>query len=387
MTDELTQLLSDKLVIGLAKKKVKGQFFSANAVDILQGLTTPVLLDNVVVIEPFVGRGDLVSYIRSNRAFRGRIECHDIDPSADLLEENTRTALGVEFTERDTLLNPPDYSNKFVLTNPPFLAGNKSKDKVTKQILNKYDTDDLFKCAVLSWTRGTQLPCGGMVILPIAFFLSLDGHCRSEFMKRFRVRRVNYFERQMFPDTSVCVVAFAFERSDTELSTQTVEWFRWENDTKKKEPLHHTFRMNAHHNWMVGGEIHDLQKSTLFGRVPAGGVCKSNFFRTDLYLKATDTAGGHIGQDIGVELRVEDFNLPEIKGTDRTFAVLSFKGRRLTRAEQERLCNRFNEFIQRRRSQYWSLWLPPFRDNGRHRLPFDTAYAILNHLHMYPEAE
>ena len=40
--------------------------------------------------------------------------------------------------KRDTILNPPNYNNKFIITNPPYLARNKSKDKTLfKQIDEK----------------------------------------------------------------------------------------------------------------------------------------------------------------------------------------------------------------------------------------------------------
>jgi len=377
--DELAEQLEQKLVITgvVHSKKLKGQFYSVNAKAILQGLRAPCLADeNIEVIEPFVGQGDLIKYIRSEHSYNGQIVCYDVQP----LEQKTNDP-STHFTQQDTLLHPPDYGNKFILTNPPFLAGNKSKDVVTKQILNKYDTDDLFKCAVLSFVQSSPvLPRAGMLILPVAFFLSMDVVCRSQFMRRFRIPRINYFERQMFPDTTVCVVAFAFERSDTELTMQRVEWYKWDNDESHPDPVCRTFEMRADCNWMVGGEIHSLPKSVLFGRVPAGGACRTNVYPTHLTLKSTDTSGGVDGHDIGLTLEDMDFKMPEIKTTDRTSAVVSFKGRALTRDEQQRLCGKFNRFIREKRAEYWSLWLPPFRDNGRHRLGFDTAYAIMQHL-------
>lgn len=50
-------------------------------------------------------------------------------------------------TAQDTLLNPPDYKNKWVITNPPYLTKNKAKDKT---IFNKYDVDDLYKATLKS---------------------------------------------------------------------------------------------------------------------------------------------------------------------------------------------------------------------------------------------
>ena len=58
---------------------------------------------------------------------------YDIEPKKD----------GI--VKKDTLLNPPDYQGKFVITNPPYLARNKCADKT---LFDKYQTNDLYKCFI-----------------------------------------------------------------------------------------------------------------------------------------------------------------------------------------------------------------------------------------------
>ena len=49
------------------------------------------------------------------------------------------------YYKKDTVKNPPDYNNKYLITNPPYLARNKSKDK---SLFDKYDVNDLYKCVI-----------------------------------------------------------------------------------------------------------------------------------------------------------------------------------------------------------------------------------------------
>ena len=104
----------------LTLKRKYGQFFTTNCDVILAGFPKPL----GPVIEPFVGNGDLVRWLGRDT------EEYDISPK----RETT--------IERDTLLNPPSYKDKFVLTNPPYLARNKNKDKT---LYDKFQQNDLFK--------------------------------------------------------------------------------------------------------------------------------------------------------------------------------------------------------------------------------------------------
>ena len=58
------------------------------------------------VIEPFAGQGDLLQWLDQLNCWTGPIESYDIDPKKD----------GI--IKRDTLLNPPNYENACIITNP-----------------------------------------------------------------------------------------------------------------------------------------------------------------------------------------------------------------------------------------------------------------------------
>jgi hypothetical protein len=108
-------------------KQELGQFYTTNYKYILQNLSIPPNI--TTIIEPFCGNADLLEFIPDKSKYS--LECYDIDPKHPFI------------IKQDTLLNPPNYNNKFILTNPPYLARNKSKSKT---LFDKYNTNDLYKC-------------------------------------------------------------------------------------------------------------------------------------------------------------------------------------------------------------------------------------------------
>ena len=176
------------------KKQEYGQFFTTNHDYILQNMDVPT--NTKTVIEPFTGNGDLLNIIPPALKDNLIIECYDIDPQND----NT--------IKRDTLFNPPSYKNKFVLTNPPYLARNKNNSKT---IYDKYDTNDLYKCFIKTLISD---PCsGGIIIIPLNFISSIrkgDIHLRKEFLQVYDIELINVFEEKVFDDTSYTVCSILF---------------------------------------------------------------------------------------------------------------------------------------------------------------------------------
>ena len=82
-------------------------------------------------IDPFAGECDLFNYSPGTKWI-----FYDIEPKKENVIKN------------DSLLNPVDYTDKTVITNPPYLAKNKTKE--FREIFEKYKEDDLYKASIKS---------------------------------------------------------------------------------------------------------------------------------------------------------------------------------------------------------------------------------------------
>jgi hypothetical protein len=336
----------------MSNKKIRGQFYTTNYEYILEGLPQPP--SNIrCIIEPFAGKGDLLNWIKADLP----IEAYDIEPKRS------------DIITRDTLLYPPNYTDAWVITNPPYLARNKNDNK---EIYEKYETNDLYKCFLNSLVDCS----GGILIIPSGFFLSprdIDVRCRHNFMKQYRILKVKYFEQQVFEDTSTTVVAFAFEKSNHELTEQDVEW----EHLPSKETRN--FTMKAEYGWIVGGEIYNLKGNVKVRRHIEGQPLKENEQQTFMTLHALDT--GMMNGRISM-IYHEGYVYPA-KDCSRATATLRVQGMVLSEEEQKELCDKFNEFIEQKREETWSLFLPQYRESkeyARKRIPFELAYLIVSYL-------
>jgi hypothetical protein len=345
-----------------SKKQLAGQFYTTRCDYILNGLPLP-LHSSARIIEPFAGTGDLLTWLEKNATATDLpIEAYDIEPKR------------ADIVQRDTLMHPPNYSNAFVITNPPYLARNKCQDKT---VFDKYDTNDLYKCFMHS-----VLPecAAGIFIIPAGIFLSprdIDARCRSQFLTNHRLLQVKYFEETVFEDTPTTVVAVAFERSPVQMTEQLVEWVSLPSGARK------TFQMRSEHGWIIGGDIYDLpvQAGVKVFRHVEGHALKAGEQLTEMTLCALDSGTEH-GR-ICLEYK-PGYTYPA-KDCSRSYATLCIHGATLTPAQQERICNQFNELIEKKRQETWSLFLPQYRESkeyARKRIPFDLAYRIVQHLMM-----
>jgi len=341
-------------------KKMKGQFYTVASSYILEGLPGPPSTARCV-IEPFAGKGDLLEWLVKNGNTLP-VEMYDIDPKKD----------GI--VQRDTLMNPPNYKDAWILTNPPYLARNKCD---TKGIFDMYETNDLYKCFITSLTK--KEPCaGGIFIIPAGFFLSprdLDVRCRNDFLSKYTLRKVKYFEETVFPDTTTTVVAFAFEKSPTLLTEQTVEWVSMPSKETK------VFKMTKENDWIIGGDIYKLPvpKGIKVRRHVEGQTLKTNEQRTSMTLCALDSGT----KDGRICLEYKEGYVYPAKDCSRTYATLCVQGKTLSAEDQKRLCLEFNELVEKKRSETWSLFLPQYRESkeyARKRIPFELAYTIVLYL-------
>jgi hypothetical protein len=344
-------------------KKTRGQFYTTNSAYILAGATVPTTANRM--IEPFAGQGDLLKWFETQGSTLP-VEAYDIEPKHPSV------------VQRDTLADPPNYANAWILTNPPYLARNKS---ASKTIFDQYGTNDLYKCFIMSLTSQPTPAAGGLIIIPAGFFFSprdLDVCCRQAFMSKYKLTRVRYFEETVFPDTPTTVVAVAFERSPiypVALTEQHVEWVCMPSGQTR------TFHMTQTNDWIIGGDIYKLTtpKDISLRRHVEGQPLKPTEQQTFMTLNALDS-GTQAGR---ISLTYKDGYIYPAQECSRAYATLRILGRTLTATEQQRLCDAFNQFIEQKRTETWSLFLPQFRESkeyARKRIPFELVYSIVLHL-------
>lgn len=334
-------------------KRQLGQYFTTNYKYVLQGFSIPETVDQL--IEPFCGNGDLLNFVSAPENYT--IEQYDIEPTRE------------NIIQRDTIQNPPEYTNKFVITNPPYLARNKSD---TKELYDKYNTNDLYKCFIKELIA--QGCVGGILIIPLNFWSSIrksDIDLRRQFLHRFRVIQLNIFEERVFEDTSYTVCSFQFEPADPngELSriTTTIYPFNKQIDTVLSDA----------NQYMIGGEIYQLPLRNQYKitRLTSKTV---GIPRTNILVKCIDdNEDNQISLSIVSDNDIYIDNTPNLSA--RTYATLVIQPA-ISVERQKKLVHDFNMFLAAKREKYNSLFLTNYRESkdiARKRISFDLVYQIV----------
>ena len=337
-------------------KSQLGQFYTTNYDYILSNMKIPD--DTKNIIEPFVGNGDLLKFIKNKNEIN--IEIYDIDPKY----KNT--------IKRDTLNDPPDYTNKFVLTNPPYLARNKSK---TKDLYNKYNCNDLYKCFITNLIENT---CnGGIIIIPLNFLSSIrktDIELRKKFLQKYCIEIVNIFEEQVFDDTTYAVCSMYFTKKTSKYEG-VINTYIYPSNKKM------TIKLDSENNYTIGGEIYNLPQNK---NIKIERLTKNNSdseFKTNILLKCIDN---NIHNKICLKYVNDDElfidNTPKLSA--RSYATLVIKPK-LNKEQQEKLVNNFNNYLENQRDKYHSLFLTNYRESNsiaRKRISFNLVFSIVNYL-------
>ena len=329
-------------------KSKLGQFYTTNYEYILQNLIIPE--ETTCIIEPFAGNGDLLNFIKNKDKYT--IESYDIEPKQDYI------------IKRDTLKNPPNYDNKFVLTNPPYLARNKCDDK---EIYNKYNTNDLYKCFLLDIIDSNCL--GGIIIIPLNFISSIrksDIELRKLFLEKFNIVNLNIFEEQVFNDTKYSVCSFQFEKKKE--SCSSIDCHIYPSNKIM------TFSLTEENNYTIGGEIYNLPKSNIYKIERATKLTKNKECITNILLKCIDDTLTKIQLKIDTPFIDTTENL-----SARSYATLVITPK-INIDKQKELVEKFNEFLENYRNKYNSYFLTNYRENARKRISFELAFSVCSYL-------
>lgn len=334
-------------------KQELGQFMTTNYDYILSNMKIP---DDVeTIIEPFCGKGDLLKFIPTNSNIT--MECYDIEPQCDIA------------IQRDTLMNPPIYAGKFVLTNPPYLARNKATNK---QIFDKYKQNDLYKCFI--WSILKLKPDGGIIIIPLNFISSIrkaDIDLRESFLQIFVITQINIFEEQVFDDTTYTVCAIQFQKKKASIMIN-INIYPSNSNIKVE--------LNTNNNYMIGGQIYKLPASSTY-TITRLTRLTTNDPHTNILVKCIDD--NHANQ---IKLSMVEIDQVYIDQTTnlsaRTYATLQINPH-ISETKQVLLVERFNEYLLSERKKYHSLFLSNYRESkdiARKRISFGLVYSICGYL-------
>jgi len=339
----------------IRKKQELGQFYTTNYNYIFQNFSIPNNISHIV--EPFVGEGDLLKFVPKDKQYE--IECYDVEPKIP------------GTIQQDTLVHPPCYKHKFVITNPPYLARNKSPDKA---VFDKYKTNDLYKCFLKELI---QNQCqGGIVVVPLNFWCSRreqDFQLRKKFLQVYSICHLNIFEETVFEDTDYSVCSFQFVQRpwthNTTLSQHTITMTIFPEKKQMNVVLH------PDNFYMVGGEIFHLPRSHEF-QITRLTRFNQEKVSTNILVKCID-------DDKPIRLVMVSNN--EIYRDDtpnlsaRSYATLVIDPP-ISFSQQQHLTEQFNQFLTEYREKYNSLFLTSYREHKRKRISFDLVYHIVGHL-------
>lgn len=163
-------------------KKELGQYYTTNVYEIFDKVfeNFKQYYNNELIYEPCCGNGDIINYLVSKDILN--ISAYDI-----INDSHNLTIL------RNTINEPLDFNNSWIITNPPFLA----KNKMTNEIKEKYKDlrfcDDLYELYILQLINSDCF--GGILILPSNFLFSYSNKIRKQFIKKYEIKTLKIYEK------------------------------------------------------------------------------------------------------------------------------------------------------------------------------------------------
>lgn len=336
-------------------KKDLGAFYSTNINEMMEGIFDDFIIfydKEKIIYEPCCGNGDIVKFLIDNSIKENKILCYDI---INLSFNQT--------TQRDTILNPLNFKDSYVITNPPFLG----KNKMTKEMKNKYK--DLENCQDLYETYIIQLinsDCiGGILILPSNFLFSYNNNIRKQFIKAFEIKKLKIYEKQIFNDTTSSVIIFDFiNRKHRHKDNFTIDTFL----ITEKTTEHFDIEISENNNYTYGYELYKEKYKSDF-KILRYIKEKNDYCLSCIEVKTIDP-----------KIEALYVSEPQInKITDRSKINFLFNYK-FKENEEKYIIKSFNEKIKKYRKKYHSLFMSSFREFNRKRISFDLVYTILKNI-------
>lgn len=338
----------------MTKKSRLGQFYTTNYEYILQTFDIP---ENIPIIEPFAGNGDLLKFLKTPERL---VECYDIDPKQPYI------------VQRDSLLQPPSFQGKFVLTNPPYLAKNKCENK---DIFRLYASDDLYKCFIELLTR--DICEGGIIIVPLNFISSgraNDVNLRKQFIHAYTIQKINIFEEQVFNDTAYTVCSMQFIKKQASHAPTICTIYPSRKNI--------TFQLDATNHYTIGGDIYSLPQSAIYTIERATKDTKTLDCITNIVSKCIDDSiHSKIQLRIATDIEADRYIDRTPNLSERSYATLVISPK-LSMQQQHALVEQVNHILDEYRERYNSLFLSNFRESNsiaRKRISFGLVFRLCSY--------
>ncbi len=315
----------------MGTKHERGQYFTEET-SVLNRVPIP-FCKNDDVVEPFAGDGHISRWLVG--------KCKTV-------VEFDKFPKHRHITKRDTLLSPPDYSGKFVVTNPPYVA--KSRLAGENKVFEKYNVDDLYKAFMMT-LHGCR---GGIVILPANFLFGIrksDVDLRGAFFRKFKVLGLEIME-YAFKDTAITTVVISF------ISTNVLDKQNIKANVSGKSIVLHVSEKN---HWLHGGELYNLETSPKVKRLTAP-------------VKTSMVVISAVDNSRKIHMRPWK-NDNHWLGNQKGFATLSVP---VCKKDVEKVCKDFNTYLDKQRKKYNDMFLSSFYERSRKYITLNLVYRILH---------
>jgi len=351
-------------------KKELGIYYTTNVCYIFQNI--PFLFNTQVstpicIIEPFFGNGDLIHWCNTNNTFNLNFttECYDIRNLSNTIQQ-------------DTLLNPPTYKHKYVITNPPFLAYNKKKTVNHITCFKKYPyCNDLYKCFIMSLIKGHVE--GGILILPLNFWCSLcsnDILLRKMFIELYDITHMNIFYERVFKDTTCNICSFRFIKKNTQSSS----FFNITCYPFKTCLISDIFKEETCYLLKGGLFIYKILSIKNNVKNPYTIQRYNNKIHTnDTFIILCQVIDMSPVNNIHIE-KINTLSSYTINKTSRAYIYISILPHLPLESDYDKLCSLFNTILTTEREQSLSLFLSSYREYYRKRLSFTLLYNIIYYI-------
>ena len=352
-------LLDDNITIHPSFPKAVGlNSLSSEILSTQHYTTNPAIIEHfekipsTLLIEPFVGNGDLLKLLFENNLFPDNLTIEDVlKYDVDPKDEDT--------IKMDTLKNNVLVEDCYVITNPPWLAKNKMSVEMKKLYKNELvNTNDLYQIFINQLIETKVV--GGVIVLPINFILGKQTcSLRKQFEEIYRYKVINILETQVFENTTSATCSIQFERKEG----------RKERKERKE---------NSYPKVFLNGESIDyniLNKSIFseFEVMNTYSICRN--FRPKLPI--TKLRLHLLDPNICCEI-LEEFPTSEDKETDRAIFTVCCDCDINGKEEEIRDC--FNMLLEEFRKSTHSLSLSSYREFSRKRLTFEEAIHLLEYV-------